>query len=86
MYNFHYTCFGAPTGQLPAQAPQSIQAASSITKTPPLSLIAPTGQSAAQAPQPMQLESILYAIWIHTSCSLYSAFIVSHFPNLCNKI
>ena len=43
--------WGAPTGQVPAQAPQSMQVSGSITYLPSPSEIAPTGQSLAQAPQ-----------------------------------
>lgn len=56
---------GAPTGQVPAQAPQSMQASASITYLPSPSEIAFTGQPSAQAPQAMQSSEITYAIIIY---------------------
>ena len=46
--------WGAPTGQTPAQEPQSMQVSASITYLLSPSLIALTGHSAAQAPQLIQ--------------------------------
>ena len=63
IYKSRYqSCVGAPTGQVSAQAPQSMQASSSITYLPSPSLIASTGQPAAHAPQEMHSSEILYAI------------------------
>ena len=50
---------GAPTGQVSAQAPHSMQVSGSISNLPFPSLIAETGHSAAQAPQLMHCSEIL---------------------------
>jgi hypothetical protein len=54
---------GASTGQTPAQAPQSVQSAASMTKISSPSLIAETGHSPSQAPQLMHSELITYAMY-----------------------
>ena len=61
----NYSSEGAPTGQVPAQAPQLMQVSASMTNLPSPSEMALTGHSAAQAPQLMQSSEILYAIEIH---------------------
>lgn len=61
----YYSAEGADTGQVSAQAPQSMQVAASITYLPSPSEIAFTGQPSAQAPQLMQSSEILYAIGKH---------------------
>jgi hypothetical protein len=55
----NYSCVGAPTGQVPLQAPQSMQASASIFALSPSIEIAPTGQPSTQAPQPMHSSLIL---------------------------
>ena len=64
----------APTGQVPAQDPQSMQASASMLYWVSPWEIAPTGQPSAQEPQEMQESEILYAI-IFTSLMvlLYTA-------------
>ena len=54
-----YSAAGAPTGQVSAQFPQSMQVAASITYFPSPSEIASTGHSEAQAPQEMHSSLIL---------------------------
>ena len=60
-----YSCTGAPTGHVLAQAPHSIHVSASITYFESPSLIALTGHSAAHAPQLMQSSVILYAMKKH---------------------
>jgi len=52
----------APTGQVSAQEPQSMQALGSIFMWSSPMEMAPTGQPPSQAPQLMQLSLIAYAI------------------------
>lgn len=61
----NYSSLGAPTGQVPAQAPQEMQVSASITYLPSPSLIALTGHSSAHAPQAMHSSLITYAIVKH---------------------
>jgi hypothetical protein len=63
----------ASTGQVSAQAPQSMQASGSITYWSAPWEIASTGQFGAQAPQETQSLLILYAI-MYTSKYLCRAF------------
>lgn len=58
-WNENYSCSGAPTGQVSAQAPHSMQVSGSITYLPSPSEIAPTGHAPAQAPQAMHSSLIL---------------------------
>ena len=60
-----YSSTGAPTGQVPAQAPQLMQVSASMTYLPSPSEIAFTGHSAAQAPQLMHSSVILNAMLFH---------------------
>jgi len=57
----HQPCCGAPTGQVSAHAPHSVQVSASITYFPSPSEIALTGHSASHAPQEMQSSFITYA-------------------------
>ena len=50
----HYSWTGAPTGQVSAQAPHSMQVSALISYLPSPSVMASTGQPAAQAPHAMQ--------------------------------
>jgi len=59
---FAYSAAGAPTGQVSAHAPHSMQVSGSITYLSAPSEIASTGHSAAQAPQEMHSSEILYAM------------------------
>ena len=54
-----YCCSGAPTGQVPAQAPQSMHSSALITYLPSCSEIALTGQPSAQAPQPRHVSALI---------------------------
>ncbi len=63
--NHFYSCVGAPTGQVAAQAPHSIHCSGLISNFVSPSLIQDTGQPAAQAPHLMQLSEILYAMISH---------------------
>ena len=65
----NYASEGAPTGQVPAQAPQLTQVSASITYLPSPSEIAFTGHPSAQAPQAMQSSEITYAMlnYLHIS-------------------
>jgi len=56
----------APTGQVSAQEPQSMQVPASIIMCSSPMEIAPTGQPPSQAPQLMQVSLIAYAI-VYTS-------------------
>ena len=58
-----YTCFGASTGQISAQAPHEIQSSSFITYCVSPTEIQVVGQTPAQAPHEMQVASIEYAIF-----------------------
>lgn len=81
---FSYASTGALTGQVPAQAPQEMQAASSITYFPSPSEIAFTGHSAAHAPHEMHSSEILYAILTAPPLESYSERrCLSSYPN-CN--
>jgi hypothetical protein len=60
--NFCPYSFGAPTGQVDAHAPHSIQVSGSITYLPSFSVIAETGQADAHEPHPTHSSPILYAI------------------------
>ena len=51
----------ASQGQLPTQAPHSMQSASLITALPSFREIALTGQLSTQAPQPAQVSSLIFA-------------------------
>ena len=57
-----YSALGAPTGQVSAQVPQSMQSSALMTYLPSPSLIALTGHASAQAPQATHSSEILYAI------------------------
>jgi hypothetical protein len=57
-----YSSTIAPTGHPPAQEPQLIHVAASISNLPSPSAIAPTGHCPAQAPQEIQASEITYAI------------------------
>lgn len=61
----NYASEGAPTGHVPAHAPQLMQVSASITYLPSPSEIAFTGQPSAQAPQAMQSSEITYAISVY---------------------
>lgn len=52
-------------GQVPSQAPQSMQAPASIFMWSSPMEIAPTGQELSQAPQETQVSLITRAMYIH---------------------
>jgi hypothetical protein len=56
---WNYCASGAPTGQVPAQAPQSTHSSALITYLPSTSEIALTGQPSAQAPQPRHVSALI---------------------------
>jgi hypothetical protein len=58
----NYASVIAPTGHVPSQAPQSMQASASMLYWESPWEIASTGQEAAQVPQLMQFSSITLAI------------------------
>jgi hypothetical protein len=60
---YFYSSSGASTGQTPAQVPQPMHAAWSITNLSSPCEMHPTGHSPAQAPQEIHLSVILYAIF-----------------------
>lgn len=57
-----YSAEIAPMGQVPSQAPQSMQAPASMTMWSSPMEIAPTGQEPSQAPQEMQVSLITRAM------------------------
>ena len=57
-----YSAEIAPMGQVPSQAPQSMQAPASMTMWSSPMEIAPTGQELSQAPQEMQVSLITRAM------------------------
>ena len=57
-----YSAEIAPMGQVPSQAPQSMQAPASMTMCSSPMEIAPTGQEDSQAPQETQASPILRAM------------------------
>ena len=57
-----YSASMAPVGQVPSQAPQSMQALASMTMWLSPMEIAPTGQELSQAPQETQVSVILRAM------------------------
>lgn len=61
-YWISYASAGAPTGQVPAHAPQEIHSSALISYLPSPSEIALTGHSASQAPQEIHSSLIWYAI------------------------
>jgi hypothetical protein len=61
----YYSWAGAPTGQVPAQAPHSMHLSGSITYLPSPSEIASTGHSDWQAPHMMHSSEITYAIVVY---------------------
>jgi hypothetical protein len=63
--NIYYSCTGASTGHTLAHAPQSMQAAASISYLSSPEVIAPTGHSGSHAPQLMHASVILYDIYFH---------------------
>ncbi len=87
--NFHtlaiYSCAGAPTGQVEAQVPHSMQASASITYLPSPSEIAPTGHAPAQAPQEMHSSLILYAIVFTSALNGFDICIITQFRFFASK-
>lgn len=57
-----YSAEIAPMGQVPSQAPQSMQAPASMTMWSSPMEIAPTGQELSQAPQETQVSLITRAM------------------------
>lgn len=79
----HQPCCGAPTGQVSAHAPHSVQVSASITYFPSPSEIALTGHSASHAPQEMQSSFITYAIWKHLLLKLHLYCIIVQKKSNC---
>jgi len=77
-----YPCWMVPTGQPPAQLPQSMHLSGSISNFPSPMLIAPTGQLASHAPQATQASPITYAIFFSSYLFNYS-LPASHPPIQC---
>ncbi len=69
--NSAYSEAGAPTGQVSAQEPQSMQVFGSIAYCVSPWEIADTGHASAQAPQLMQESEILYAMIKHLQKYVY---------------
>lgn len=86
-----YCGFGAPTGQTPAQEPQSMQVAASMTILPSPSEIALTGHCGSQAPQLIHSSLITYAIIKNSSftkcvISLYDIYRGNSTVNLIHEL
>lgn len=60
-----YTCWGASTGQVLAQAPHSMHSSALMTYLPSPAEMASTGHSLSQAPHSTQASVITYAIGVH---------------------
>ena len=90
-YMDNYSSEIAPTGHVPAQAPQLMHVLESISNFPSPSEIALTGQPPAQDPQEMQESEITNAITLTSLLCMSTNVILIHFlrcykSNFCKRI